>query len=195
MNKKYVILRVLKSGLPWHIACPPMPYSIEATARRGRILGRKKGVTSASSLGAGPTVLKHPVDVTVANPINPTFMTGETATVTDCLDAAEQRKHHTNDDKCVALHRKCLPLVTTRYGGWGRESTATIERISNLMPRKTESRYNTVFCIFTEYFQFCSRCTKNGCKINNKTIMVPSWLTDCVYMKNVAVGMTYSTIG
>ena len=60
-------------------------------------------------------------------------MTGTTATFTDYLDAAEERKYHANDVKCVALKWKCLPLAITPYGGWGRESTATLRRIANLM--------------------------------------------------------------
>ena len=38
------------------------------------------------------------------------------------LEAAELRKHTTNDTKCAELGWVCIPLVVESYGAWEREA-------------------------------------------------------------------------
>ena len=70
------------------------------------------------------------IDVTVVNPLNHNNLIGANTTVEDTLDQAEMTKHAHNDTKCRELGWVCLPLATTPYGGWGRESITILKTIA-----------------------------------------------------------------
>ena len=70
------------------------------------------------------------IDVTIAHPLNHTFLDGASAASVDCLEAAELRKHQENDPKCAELGWQCLPIAATPYGSWGPESSKTLCRIA-----------------------------------------------------------------
>ena len=43
---------------------------------------------------------------------------------------AEQRKHHSNDEKCGELGWVCIPLVEESYGSWGSEAQRSLSRLA-----------------------------------------------------------------
>jgi hypothetical protein len=78
------------------------------------------------------------IDVTVAHPLNSVFIPGASAASSDCLDAAELRKHTENDGKCADLRWECLPVAVTAYGCWGREAEKTLRKISSRLAIQTK---------------------------------------------------------
>ena len=80
------------------------------------------------------------VDVTVAHPLNPEYLTGASATVFHVTEAAEERKRHENGDKCRELGWVCLPFAITAYGALGAEAADLVLRLTRRLAIQTGSR-------------------------------------------------------
>ena len=60
----------------------------------------------------------HPAafDVTVTSPLTPATLSFSTVTEGAAAQAAEERKHASNDTKCEDLGWTCIPLAVESYG-------------------------------------------------------------------------------
>ena len=62
------------------------------------------------------------LDLTVVSLLNANILKEAGATAGAAAQAAEARKHTTNDQKCTELGWSCVPLAVESYGAWGKEA-------------------------------------------------------------------------
>ncbi|KAL5475298.1 hypothetical protein EMCRGX_G027384 [Ephydatia muelleri] len=77
----------------------------------------------------------HPAafDVTVISPLTPATLNFSAVTEGAAAQAAEERKHASNDAKCEDLGWTCIPLAVESYGNWGKEARDVFNRLASLL--------------------------------------------------------------
>ena len=77
----------------------------------------------------------HPAafDVTVTSPLTPATLNFSAVTEGAAAQAAEERKHASNDAKCEDLGWTCIPLAVESYGNWGKEARDVLNRLASLL--------------------------------------------------------------
>eukprot|EP00731_Ephydatia_muelleri_P021928 Em0014g519a len=77
----------------------------------------------------------HPAafDVTVISPLTPATLNFSAVTEGAAAQAAEERKHASNDAKCEDLWWTCIPLAVESYGNWGKEARDVFNRLASLL--------------------------------------------------------------
>ena len=70
-------------------------------------------------------------DISVVSPLNPNVLSAAGAIAGAASEAAELRKHNSNDAKCAELGWVSIPLVMEAYGAWGKEAQQCYSKLAS----------------------------------------------------------------
>ena len=92
--------------------------------------------------GFAPSGRDAALDFTVTSPLSDEHL--HRARVADAVisatSVAEARKHSENDAVCKGLKWQCMPVAVNVYGGWGKESLVTLDRIVAAIASATQEK-------------------------------------------------------